>query len=107
MGPSPLLQPWLEFCNSPQRAIPAKGLRFGAAPTLLPEPEHASKKQHKHGESRARAGGVSRALGRVEAGGLTGVQGAIPDRGILARSEFLHPLDVDSRAMYWDLLHRV
>ena len=105
MGPSPLLQPWLEFCNSPQRAIPAKGLRFGAAPTLLPEPAIVSSGHGGRGQSRVGAADVS--VGRVQAGGLTGVQGGIPDKGILARSEFLAPLDVDSRAMYWDLLHRV
>ena len=134
-GPSPLLNPWIEFCNSPQRGIPAKGLRFGAAPALLPSSGHGlegssgrgkghaegspgrgkghAEARHRHGtapvgHSHAGKGhGLDSHHGRVQAGGLTGVTGAIPDPDILANSEFVLPLDVEGRALYWDLLHRV
>ena len=97
-GPSPLLHPWLDFCTSAQRAQPAKGLRFGAAPPLLPPPEPRSLgKQEERG---------SRSGSLVETGGVTGAWAGMPDRGVLARSEFLLPLDTEARGLYWDVLHR-
>ena len=97
-GPSPLLEPWLDFCTAPQRAQPGKGLRFGAAPALLPPPSGGGTAAQQHSTQ-------SLAESRVEAGGLTGAWGGLPGKGVLARSEFLLPLDTEARGMLWDVLH--
>ena len=95
-GASPLLEPWLDFCTAPQRGQPGKGLRFGAASALLPPPADGGRPMQQHHSQRSL---------QVEAGGLTGAWGGLPDRGVLARSEFLLPLDTEARGLLWDVLH--
>lgn len=88
--PSPLLPAWMELPLQPVRAQPSKGLRGGASPLLLPPAAAAKQAQESRGE--AEAGGLG-------GGELTGL-GAMPPSAVLARSEFLLPLDDDTIELY-------
>ncbi len=81
--PSPLLPAWCELALAPARAAPARGLRGGASPLLLPPSAEAS----------------ACAAVRPPAGAPL-PPGALPPAGVLARSEFLLPLGAAAEAMH-------
>ena len=123
-----LLPAWLEFGLQPARVERRRGLLSGAAPLLLPEaaPHHHST-HAAHGQAAARQrSGAPRSAGAhgegrrgehddgeeylgvgSEGSGLEAdlVGGVMPARGVLARSEFLAPLDEDTAALHWAVLH--
>lgn len=78
LGPSPLLPSWLEFGLQPARVPSRPGLKTGASPLLLPEPDAAA--------------------ARTEAGSdgcdavLQHSNSYMPCDAVLRRSEFLLPL---------------
>jgi hypothetical protein len=81
--PSPLLPAWCELALAPARAAPARGLRGGASPLLLPPAAEAA----------------ACAAVRPPAGAPL-PPGALPPPGVLARSEFLLPLGAAAEAMH-------
>ena len=100
-GPSPLLQAWLTFALEPQRASRKKGLQGGASPLLLP------------GHHQLQQGGEHQAEGIN--GTHLGSSGTLdldlgsfmPSDAVLRRSEFLEPLDADTRELYREMLTSV
>ena len=126
-GPSPLLPAWLEFGLQPARAERHRGLLAGASPLLLPEaPPRApaappprvgwdwarpwrgesgssSGADHRGGPGEGSAGVDEDGLEAGTESELAG--GVMPSRGVLARSQFLEPLDADTAALHWAVLH--
>jgi hypothetical protein len=114
-GPSPLLPAWLEFGLQPARAERRRGLLAGASPLLLPERASArcAARGHARGSERAPRSADflhdrEREHGALEAGpaspaALAG--GVMPGDAVLARSEFLEPLDEATAALHWAALH--
>ena len=73
-----------------RRAQPAKGLRQGASPLLLPEMRSHPSQLH---SAPAQAASISQLLG-----------GCLPSTPVLQSSEFLFPLDAETERLYLDLL---
>ncbi|KAK9817763.1 hypothetical protein WJX72_001828 [[Myrmecia] bisecta] len=89
-GPSPTLPLWLEFGLQPMRALSTRGLDRGTSPLLLP------------GGPTVVDGAKQ---GRPQADvNITVAPGVLPDAAILEGSEFLLPLDDETKQMYNDLL---
>ena len=83
----------------PQRASRKKGLQGGASPLLLPGHLH-------HKQSRAEDNNHGLKLG--SSGSLDLELGSfMPSDAVLRQSEFLEPLDEDTRKLYQEVLHSV
>jgi hypothetical protein len=114
-GPAPTLAPWLEFCTSPARVGTLGSLRTGATPLLLP-PTGGQEEQGVGGwfARAARFLGRKQRVGRGPREGegddepwrLSNRRGYLPPRDILARSEFLAPLDPETADLYAYALRR-
>ena len=89
-GPSPLLPAWFEFALQPSRMQPSRGLQLGASPLQLPGHLSSSQKEHDVVSSSEWASQL--------------IDGVMPEKETLMRSEFLLPLDQDTIAMYQKLL---
>jgi len=86
-APSPLVPAWLEFGLQPGRVPSLHSMRTGASPLLLPP---------------ASGGGGAAAAAAMSADDLRlgNANSWMPPEGVLRRSEFLLPLDDDTRALY-------
>lgn len=93
LGPSPLLPLWLDFELQEARAARAKGLQSGSASPLLLPPTVVP---------------PGRAVGDLPPSSAAGHEGLddtfMPLPDILARSEFLQPLDKSTAAVYDKIL---
>ena len=89
-GPSPLLPALFEYVLMPNRLLHKKGLQSGPSPLQLPELISSTVLAHQH-------------LPIPEGSNVLN-HDELPAHHILRRSEFLHPLDTDTSALYADLL---
>ena len=96
-GPSPLLQAWLSFPLEPQRASRKKGLQGGASPLLLPGQVSRRHCQNSDYSSDGQVLGSSGSLD-LDLGSL------MPSDAVLKQSEFLEPLDDDTKDLYRRIL---
>ena len=90
-GPSPLLPAWFEFGLMPSRVQPSRGLHLGGSPLQLPGTLSSSQQQDSDAASDLGCGSEL-------------IDGVMPEKATLMRSEFLLPLDKETTAMYHDLL---
>lgn len=107
-GPAPTVSSWLEFCTSPARVGTLGSLRTGATPLLLPPEQGGSggaglfaraagflaRKNSRGG------GGEAEGDGDAKPWRLSNRHGYLPPKDILARSEFLAPLEQDTADLY-------
>lgn len=96
-----MLSAWLLYGLEPARANRRRGLQGGASPRLLPAafPKHRSRVASRLKESPAQASKLG------DAGSLALSLGELmPSDHILERSEFLEPLEEDTRELIRDLL---
>ena len=89
--PSPLLPAWLELGLQPSRL--RRSLRGGASPLVLPPVDKNFEKKKGCFPVRTKAAGNA-ALG----------ESLMPSDAVLSRSEFLLPIDVETAAMYREVL---
>lgn len=111
--PSPLIHAWMELGLMPSRAQPSRGLRGGgASPLMLPSLASplmsvGFRKKEKERENMCNLL-VLESPGEEVNGdyGLVG-GGVMPTESVLKQSEFLLPLDDDTRELYWRCLHNI
>lgn len=107
--PSPLIHAWMELGLMPSRAQPSRGLRDGgASPLMLPSLTSPLMSvgwgQEKQKEPICNLVVINPS--REEVGnGLMG--GVMPTESVLKQSEFLLPLDDDTRELHWRCLHAI
>lgn len=98
--PSPLLPAWLELPLQPVRAQRSQGIKGGASPLLLPPAEATGRARSQRGDGggAAQEGGSGSTGGGGASNALEG--GVMPSAQVLARSEFLLPLDQPTIELY-------
>ena len=111
--PSPLIHAWMELGLMPSRAQPSTGLRGGgASPLMLPSLASplmsvGFRKKEKERENMCNLLVLESPGEKVDGDhGLVG-GGVMPTESVLKQSEFLLPLDDDTRELYWRCLHTI
>lgn len=107
--PSPLMHAWMELGLMPSRVQPSRGLRGGgASPLMLPSltsplMSTGSKKEVDYMCNFVMM--MNQTTSGEEDGHNGLVGGVMPTENVLKQSEFLLPLDDDTRELYWKCLH--
>ncbi|KAK3273929.1 hypothetical protein CYMTET_17859 [Cymbomonas tetramitiformis] len=106
MGPSPLLDQWLEYTLQPTRLPSDNGLQGGAAPLLLPEATSVVNKSRRHvaTEREEQRSALDTAGRHMQHNPRKLVEGEMPAKEILERSEFLLPVPAQVATQYRLLL---